>query len=126
VSERDPSQAEIDQVEPEVYAPMEVPVKVEGPIRAQLLPATAFTATTRALTATEAIKVASRDVRRSRVVLIASATVWIGVNQMQAKQNVGGSLPANVPVEMRHTEDIYAIADAATPTLTVIEEFWTD
>lgn len=127
MTERDPSIAEVHQVEAEDIPKLaEVPVRIEGPVRSQLLPATSWTAVTHELTATEAIKVVNRDARRSRFTLIPAAQIWIGVVQSQAKPNVGGSLPANVPVEQRHTEEVWALANTGTTTLTVLEEYWTE
>lgn len=125
MSDREPDITEVHQAEAEYAEDLrEVPVRIEGPVRAQVLPATSWTAITYELTATDSIKIANRDPRRSRITLIPAAEIWIGAVQSQAKANVGGSLPANVPVVQQHTEEIWAIADTTTTTLTVLEEFW--
>jgi hypothetical protein len=127
MSEREPNTAEVHQVEAEYVEDLiEVPVRIEGPVRAQVLPATSWTAVTYELTATDSIKVVNRDARRSRFTLVAAADAWIGAVQSQAKANVGGLVPANVPIEQRHTEEVWAIADTGTTTLTVLEEYWTE
>jgi hypothetical protein len=126
MSEREPSQAEVQQTEPEVYLPQEVPVRVEGPVRAQALPATSYTDRTFELDALTAVRVAPRDPRRAVLLMTPAAAVWIGPVQSAAKVNVGGLLVANVPVYHRHTEEVWAIAATGTTTLSVHEEFWTE
>jgi hypothetical protein len=126
VSEREPSQAEVQQAEPEAYEPMEVAVRVEGPVRAQTLPATSYTDRTFDLDATTAVRVAPRDPRRSVLLMTPAAAVWIGPVQSAAKVTVGGLLVANTPVYHRHTEEVWAIAATGSTTLSVHEEFWTE
>jgi hypothetical protein len=125
LSEREPDQREIDQVEPEAYLPTEVPVKVIGPVRAQALPATAFATRTHDLTTT-AVKVANRDMRRARMSFIADAEVWLGPNQTSAKENVGGRIPIDILVWHYHTAEVWAATATGTGAITVHQEFWTD
>jgi hypothetical protein len=127
LSERDPTQTEVDQVEPEAFEEYQVvTVKVAGPVRAQTLPATAYADHTYDLDAVTAVKVANRDPRRSYLHFIASAASWVGPVQSAAKTNVGGKIPANIIVPAYHTEEIWAIAETGTAVITVHEEFWTE
>jgi hypothetical protein len=126
MSQREPTQAEVQQAEAEYIPLQEVPVKIEGPVRAQTLPATSYTDRTFDLDATNAIRVAPRDPRRSVLLMTPAAAVWIGPVQSAAKVNVGGLLVANVPVYHRHTEEVWAVAATGTTTLSVHEEFWTE
>lgn len=125
MSDREPTEAEIHQTEPEFYMPAEVPVRVEGPIRAQVLPRQGWAIRTIELSVTPT-KLVGREPRRGRVLLVASALSWVGNVETQAKANVGFRVPASIPVEFSHTEEIWGVADTGTATISVSEEFWTE
>lgn len=125
MSEREPTEVEVHQVEPEAYGPTDIPVRVEGPVRSQSLPYQGWAIRTYDL-ATTPSKVANRDTRRGRIMLIASALCWAGNVETQAKANVGVRIPAGIVVPFMHGEEMWAAADTGTASLSISEEFWTE
>jgi hypothetical protein len=123
---REPSQAEVQQAEPEAFMPAEVPVKVEGPVRAQILPPTTWAVRSFEVDNLEAQKIVNRDPRRARVLVTAQAVVWIGPAQATAKVSVGFRLPAATVLELLHTEEVWVIADTGTTTVSISESYWTE
>jgi hypothetical protein len=130
MTERDPSMAEVHQVEAEDIPKLaEVPVRIEGPVRAQTLPATSWSARSYELSATEAVRVARRDARRKRgVITVVTQAAWLGPSQSAAKSGVGYRMGAAATsiIEFTHTEEIWAIGDTAGSILSIFEEYWTE
>jgi hypothetical protein len=126
VTEREPSKTEVDQVEPEAYLPMDIAVRVEGPVRAQPLPAQQWGVRTFEVPVLPAVRISAHNPRRSRLLIVASALAWIGPVETTAKANVGLRVPASTPMELTHLEDVWAAADTGTAIISVSEEYWAD
>ena len=127
---REPSEIEINQVEPEVYPPTEVPVKIEGPVNARILPSVAWTVARFNLSdAVGPVRVVNRNPMRRSVTLIPStAGVLFGTSQEQVRTRAGaGLLPLTVQIVLTHTEEVW-VGNVATetPDCTVVEEMWTN
>jgi hypothetical protein len=125
MSEREPTEVEVHQVEAEAYGGTDIPVRVEGVVRAQSLPYQGWALRTYDLTTTS-VKIANRDTRRGRIVIVASALCWIGNVETQAKPNVGFRVPSGIIVPFMHGEEVWAAADTGTASISVSEEFWTE
>lgn len=129
MSEREPSQAEVDQVEPEAFAEdlRTVTVKVSGPVRSQLMPAQIWSVRNYELTATQATKIANRDPKRQQLKVSNQGIIWIAPVEMGAKQNVGFRIPIlSAPNDFFHTEEVWAISDSGTTSVSVSEAYWTE
>jgi len=127
VSETEPTVHEVEASE--VPDAVSVPVQVQGPIRVQPLPATSWSAHHFELSATQATKIAQADPRRSRAIItVATQAAWIGPSQQQAANGLGyrQGAAATSTLELRHNNEIWAIADTAGALLSIIEEYWTD
>jgi hypothetical protein len=126
--QREPSQSEVYQSESDVPGMIEVPVRVEGPVRAQALPAESWAVAFYELSTTEATRVARRDPRRKRAVItVATQLAWIGPTQSGCRPNVGYRMgaAATSTIEITHTEEIWAMADTAGSLLSILVEYWT-
>lgn len=130
MTEREPTQAEVQQAEPEAFAEdlQVVPVKMVGPVRSQQMPATSWNARSFSLDPNVAVKIADRDPRKVRVSIIAQgADAWIGESQAKAKVNVGVQVAlGGAERNFYHTEEIWAIAATGTSVLSIAEEYWTE
>jgi hypothetical protein len=129
LSEGYSTQSEVQQTEPEAYEPMEVPVRVEGPVDVRVLPAVAWTCNRFDVSdATGPIKAISRNQFRKRVLMHSPDPFHYGSSQAQvASRNTSGFAGANVPIELTHTEEIWLNCEPAdTASVTVNEEMWTN
>lgn len=128
MTERDPTQEELDQREPaDLQA---VPVRIEGPVRSQQLPAQTWAAKTIELTDDETIRVLNRDPRRKRAYLLSNdGATWIGASQA-GTLNVGFRLPDGgldgLGLELTHSEEVWAVADGNTSNLRMVVEYWAE
>lgn len=107
-----------------------VPVNVKGPVQVHQLPARS--AGSRNWTGiTSATRVGHQDPRRKRAVLLAYSTVAtdyviLGSDQNEADTGYGFRLTIGIPLEITHSEAIYAKANAAGVVLSVLNEQWAD
>lgn len=107
-----------------------VPVNVKGPVQVHQVPARS--AGSRNWTGiTVATRVGNEDPRRKRAVILASSTtatdyVLIGSTQNEVDSNYGFRLPVNLPLEITHSEAIYAKANAVGVILSILNEQWAD
>jgi hypothetical protein len=65
---------------------------------------------------------------RSRIVLeVITQDLWIGRTEAEARAKTGFKINASAgkTVELRHREDMYALADSGTAVVSVYEEYWT-
>jgi hypothetical protein len=106
-----------------------VPVVVEGPIRAQLPPATSWAAFSIGLTNAEPILVLSRNPMRKRAVFISNGgATWLG-GQASRVRDDGFRLPDSADgfsLEITHSGEVWAESDGASSILRVSDEYWTD
>lgn len=126
----DPTMAEVQQEEAPALPIVAVPVRVDGVVRVQELPAQSGSVRSVVLDADgRAVRVAKPDARRKRLRLLASGQpVYFGYDQATADSPVAGVLPVGVvlAIEPRDAELWVRSATAATAaTLTVINDQWT-
>jgi hypothetical protein len=130
MSERDPTAREVHQVAAEEVPDLiEVPVRVEGPIDARSLPAVAWTVNRFEITdSTGPIRLTGRNPFRKRLTIHSEdAGFFYGASQAQVSgRGNTGFLGMNIPLELAHTEEVWATNIAAeSPKVTVVEEMWT-
>jgi len=102
-----------------------VPVTVEGPVRTQELPAALGTERNYDTTTT-AQQLLGRDPKRKRVTLIGlTATHYVGKPDYIASGDAA-QLPANVPVTITHQDEIWVATVAATGSISIFVETWTN
>lgn len=128
--DREPTEAEVHQVEAEAMPPIEVPVRVEGPVEVRLLPAVAWTVTRYQVSDTTGpIKAVGRNPYRKRALLQSQTKGFFYGNsheQVRTRSTAGYS-EFGIPVELTHTEEIWINNVATeTPDVTVNEEMWTN
>jgi hypothetical protein len=127
---RDPTPAEIHQVEGEATPDVEVPVRVEGPVDVRSLPAVAWAATRYEVTdQTGPVKASSRNPFRKRILLHSETSgFFYGPSQGAVAGRAGAPFIApNVVVELTHTEEIWIQNKAAeSPLVSVSEEMWSN
>ena len=105
----------------------DIPVIIQNLVRIQTLPAQSWAARSFELAINDPVQIARRDPRRKRALItVTTQTAWIGPTQSIAKQNVGFRVPAGVqPIEITHSEEIWAVADQAGSLLSIMAEYWT-
>jgi hypothetical protein len=130
MTDRYPSEAETHQVEAEAMLPVEVPVRVEGPVDMRSLPAVAWFPTRYELSdATGPIKASSRNPYRRRLTLHSETSgFFYGSSQSQvAGRSTAPFIAQNVVVVLEHTEEVWIGNIAAqSPVVSVVEEMWTN
>jgi hypothetical protein len=120
----EPTAQEVEQSE---YAdlPSVVPVKVETPVRVQDLPAPNVAFNQITIPNGTSAKVLLRNLKRRRAFMRGLGNqLWLGATQQQAQSKTGFQLSAQVQIEMFHGNEVWAFADTADVTLSVMEEFW--
>lgn len=114
--------------DPDLQAAVEVPVVISNKqIEVRSLPSSAWTVTRLQLTdATGPVRAVSRNPYRKRVLLHGDAPFFYGSSNEQVRtRDTAGHAPADVPIELTHTEEIWLNNVAAgTPDVTVNEEMW--
>lgn len=98
-----------------------VPVKVDGLVHAQMLPALESAVYQTDLDTTMRRVVDANPKRRA--VTLVGADAW---RIARTPTGLGALMPADVPIRLEHADRIYARASADTSTLSVIEEIWAD
>lgn len=119
-----PELADVLQQEPEDNPKIEVCVRdVHGPVRTQALPRKGGTAFVKQIPASTAVPtmVLRADHFRGQALLISGAAFRVTFNDPGESYGVW---PANVPLPVTASLDIYVRSDAAAGTLTVIVEKW--
>jgi hypothetical protein len=117
-----PDLDDLQQREPLVTPP--VGVRVEGPVRTQILPSrlssvTADVIPVDAATSTTTVKILNEDPRRQRAVIICEQDWFYRSGPTSTK----GPIPKNIPIEVRHQNEVWASAQTAAGRITVISEF---
>lgn len=130
MTERLPDMQEVYQSNEEDLRQEPVPdvsVRVENQVRTQALPAQSWAVSFYDLTTTETVRVGRRDPRRKRLILnVTAQAVWIAPSQPQARSKVGYRMGAtDTPIEITHSEEIWAVADTNGAQLSVLAEYWT-
>jgi hypothetical protein len=126
--ELQPDPDEVLQVEEPAGTEPEVKVRVNGPVRTQALPrkgGATFTKNVVALTAGPALQVLRADHRRAQAVLLAAAAVLVAYGDANAQDASTMALwPANTPLTVSGTVDVYVAAATGTTTVSVLTELW--
>jgi len=121
----DPTGSEIQQEETPEYPAIRV--QVEGPVKAQLVPALNASMFNRVVTAGAPVQILKKDPRRSRVFLRGiGGTVWLGNVESQATMHTGFQLSATVNIEMFHGDEVWAQADTVDVVVSILQEMWAD
>lgn len=127
MSQHDPTTDEVLQDE---KTPLHsVPVTVDAPVKAQMLPAVVWSRIARSLSDTEPIRILPHDARRNRAVLISGAgNVHYAPSKEEARVAVGvdKGWPANVPFEIHHNLEVWVAADTAGQAVVAFVESWTE
>jgi hypothetical protein len=121
------TEAVLQEEAPEQYQAIPVCVKeVSAPVRVQQLPRKGAASLTKSLTTT-ATQVLWADHWRGRVVLLASADVLVAFSEASCQADSAmAAWPANVPLEITATAEIWAKAATGTASLSVITERWAE
>lgn len=95
-----------------------IPVQVVGPVLVQQQPARQGQTNLEHLSQTVPLQVLSPDPRRQRAILV-SGTAWSMSNKRSGAQ---APIPANVPIELHHASEVWALGTTGEQSLTVIIE----
>lgn len=128
VAELQPDTAEVLQEEaPEQYQAIPVCVKeVQAPVRVQALPRKGAASLTKALTTTP-VQVLRADHWRGRALLLASADVLVAFSEASCQDDSKmAAWPADTPLELSATVEVWAKAATGTADLSVITERWAE
>lgn len=124
-----PDTAEVLQTEEPYGDTHIVDVAVCGPVRTQPLPrkgGATFTKTCGVLgSASGAVNVLRADHRRAQALLVAASPFLIAYNDANAQSvDTMALIPANVPILVSATVDVWVAAPAATVAVSVLVEDW--
>ena len=121
-------EAQLFQEEGDAPALLDRPVLVrqDGPVTVHDLPSRV--GVMRSITLTTAVEqILGRDPRRKAAVLLAfDQAVWYGNSSSEVSQGNAAKWPALLPLELRHSDRVFAAAVTGTTTLTVLVEDWAD
>jgi len=117
----DPPNPDLIDLQQRDITPPAVPVKVEGLVRVQTLPAKAGPSFVHFLT-TRQEQVLGRDLTRSRALLLGSVA-W---QYCDTKSGARLVWPANVPMEITHADEVWASVASVEGELYVITELYGD
>jgi hypothetical protein len=76
-----------------------------------------------------ATPILNRDPRRRRAVIITiDQPIYVGSSQNEADSGTGFLLPINVPLEITHTDEVWAAVSLAAgdSVVSVLNELWTE
>lgn len=119
-----PELGDVLQQEPEDSARIEVCVRdVHGPVRTQALPRKAGTTFSKTIGASVVMPplVLAADHRRAQAVLVSTVALRVYYNDPSGTYAVW---PANVPLTVTATVDVYVKGDSGAATVSVITEKW--
>lgn len=71
---------------------------------------------------TAAVGIAPVNTKRSRITLVADATVWYARDSL----STGAKWPANVPYVGEHGDSVFVRADSGTAGVSCVQELWAD
>lgn len=128
MSTEDYSTPELEDVQQDEAEGLRVPVRIDGPVRVQVLPSRHGVSRSyaSAATDTEPVPLSGGDLRRRRVTIMSiGATIYVGQKD-DVKSGNAAQWPQNVPLVLEHTEQIYAKAATGTTVISVIAENWAD
>lgn len=115
-------QAEADDEKP--YIPPLCVKEVQAPVRVQVLPRKGGGTLTKQLTTTLA-QVLTSDHRRGRTLLVGDGAFLVAFSEASGQADSAmAAWPANVPLELSTTAEVWAKAAADTVALAVVIEPW--
>jgi hypothetical protein len=121
-----PDLSEVQQEESDAPALMDHPVLVrqDGPVLVHDLPSRV--GVMRSITlGTTPEQVLMPDRRRKAAVLLSlDQSIWLGNSSSEVSQGAAAKWPANLPIELRHCDRVFAAATTGTTTLTILVEDW--
>lgn len=119
---------DLEDVLQEEDAPVAVPVKHDGPVHTQELPARRWSAFNTTVVDTSVEHLFGRDPRRKRVTLMTTDAPYIvGESKQVVEKGAGAVWPQNVALVLAHQGDIYVRRSAAgSSVLSVVAEYWAD
>jgi hypothetical protein len=123
-----PTAEEVQLEEVESRDAMAIPVTVEGPVRAQLVPGTtAWSAFQLSPDTTTPQRLLGADVRRKRAVISTeTAAILLGGTSEAVKGWLRFRLAVDTPLEITHSGEVWVIAASGSPVVSVITETWTE
>jgi hypothetical protein len=122
------STPDLEDVQQQESEGLRVPVRLDGPVRVQVLPSRHGVSRSYASKATdpEPIPLLGGDDRRRRATLVAIGdAMYVGPRE-DVKSGAAALWPDGVPLVIEHTEQVYARAASDTATISVIAENWAD
>lgn len=120
--EDDPELAELQQRE---YARMAVMVKHDGPVQVHDLPSRTGVMRSINLDTTLAQPIASADLGRKALLLYAAdGDFYVGTSRSSVLDGSAALWPQGIPLDIRHTDALFARGATAATRLTVISELW--
>ena len=122
-----PDVDEVLQTEAEDDKPYIPPLcvkEVQAPVRVQTLPRKGGGTLTKPLT-TSPVQVLTADHRRGRALLVSSTAFLVAFSEASCQADSAmAAWPANVPLELSTTAEVWAKVDAGTADLAVVIERW--
>lgn len=112
---------------PEEIVP--VPVTIDGPVPMQPIGAAGWAANNYQVTSTTPVQIAQPQAARSFMVIETSGVAYLGRSESEARGKTGyklGLASVNEQFSMRHREEVWAMADTGTVTISVYQEFWSN
>jgi hypothetical protein len=116
-----------DERVPETIVP--VPVAVDGLVQTQRVGASSWSANNYSVTSTTPVQIAQPQAARSYMLIESSGVAYIGRSESEARGKTGyklGVAAGNEQFPMRHREEVWAMADSGTVTISVYQEFWSN
>jgi hypothetical protein len=130
VPDTQPEPEEVLQTEEIPQHIQPVPVTVEGPLRAQLLPAPLWSAVTLTLNTDEPQQIFGAEPRRRRACIqLTAATCWIAPTREGAESEFNAfrlSATTSFIAEFFVTGELWIKRDSGNPVVACFQEFWTE
>ncbi len=103
-----------------------IPVRVEGPVRTQPLPARDGAIRDVTCTSTESVRLAKKDLTRARAVIRSRVgAFYLGFTKSDADAGVGYCPQTVTPLELFVVNEIWVRAVNVDASITIITENWT-
>lgn len=124
-------QPDLSEVLQEEIAPVHeglpVPVRIVGPVRAQILPAKSSSTKTVAV-GTTPIRILQANHRRSRILLMATGgAMRVAFNTASKETPASMALwPVNVPLELLGDDEVWVMGDAGNISVSLVASRWAD
>jgi hypothetical protein len=125
-NELQPDVVEVLQTEEPAGVEPVVKVEQQGPVRVQELPRKA--ASTRTVVA-QALPTPFRllrpNPRRASAIIVADAAILVAFNPASAQDaSTMANWPADTPLPITHTADVWVAAETGTASVSVLVEYW--